>query len=63
MKYSEASTIAAFHHFTAVLNIFIKDIKNEKQNKELMEMILNAFVDEYVLPEVFGLLSLLQRMV
>ena len=31
----------------------------KKQNKDLMETILNAFVDEYVLPEVCELLSLL----
>ena len=59
MKYSEALIIAAFHHFTAVLNISIKDTKNEKQNKELMETILNIFVDEYVLTEVCGSLYLL----
>ena len=59
MKYSEVLTIAAFHHFTTVLNISVKDTKDEKQNKELMETILNAFVDEYVLPKVCGLLSLL----
>ena len=31
----------------------------KKQNKDLMETILNAFVDEYVLPEVCKLLPLL----
>ena len=59
MKYSEALRIAVFHHLKTVLNISVKDTKSEKENKELMETILNAFVDEYVLPEVCGLLSLL----
>ena len=59
MKNSEALTIAAFHRFTAVLNIPIKDTKDEEKSKELIETILNAFVDEYVLPEVCELLSLL----
>ena len=30
-----------------------------KKNKELMETILNAFVDQYVLPEICELLSVL----
>ena len=33
MKYSEALTIAAFHHFTAVLNISIKDTKDENKKQ------------------------------
>ena len=33
VKYSEALTIAALHRFTAVLNISIKDTKDEKKPK------------------------------
>ena len=33
VKYSEALTIAALHRFTAVLNISIKDAKDEKKPK------------------------------
>ena len=33
MKYSEALTIAAFHRFTAVLKISIKDTKDEKKQR------------------------------
>ena len=58
LKYSETLPIAAFYHFTAVLNNSIKD-NIDKKNKELMETILNAFVDQYALPEICELLSLL----
>ena len=58
LKYSETLPIAGFYHFTAVLNNSIKDNIDEK-NKELMETILNAFVDQYALPEICELLSLL----
>ena len=33
VKYSEALTIAALHRFTTVLNISIKDTKDEKKPK------------------------------
>ena len=33
IKYSEALTIAAFHCFTAMLNISIKDTKDEKKQR------------------------------
>lgn len=52
LKYSEALIITAFDKFKNETNINIVDTKDEIKNKELMETILNAVVDVYILPEV-----------
>ena len=52
MKYFEALTVAAFQNYLTRTKICINDTRNEETNKELMETILDYFLETYIIPEV-----------